>query len=170
MTPNMPPEVCEETLKRALASAIWSAVDEDQDFRSHHASEVSIVAPVYARLYGKWPRVYYRVDLEYDREGHDGSYKCSDPNMHGHDTNWKRPDILVHRRGQGIDHNLLVIEFKVNQDSANDGDKVRHLMGVCKRYKYGATVTLSRSDDNHRWRWFTRADSQPPLVPIPRFD
>jgi hypothetical protein len=76
---------------------------------------------------------------------------------------YKRPDIIIHKRGHGAMSNLLVIEIKRNGGPADAGSDEKKIRGYwfdkpyC--YRFGASVNLNTGNrkhginvfDNSRW-------------------
>lgn len=61
----------------------------------------------------------FNVDCEYNKMGSD-----FDPKHDSYDRH-KRPDIVIHRRGRiELEHNLLVIEIKLENDQDDDEQKL----------------------------------------------
>lgn len=158
----------EATLQRLVADAVWATFAEDPDFMSNQVAEVSMVAPIFCRMYLRGV-AGHRVDLEYDREGGEGHLKDGTQRDDGHWEGWKRPDVVVHQRGHD-NANLLVIEFKITEDSQVDIQKVKNLMGLPKKYRFGATVVLNPEGGLPKWRWFSNPHSEPLLAAVPQFE
>lgn len=85
------------------------------------------------------------VDCEYTREG---SRAVSKTNSRG---KRKRPDIIIHRRGQlNKDDNLLVIELKFENDDGNDDAKLKDFTSEPNdnrkfqyQYQYGLALSFN---------------------------
>lgn len=83
------------------------------------------------------------VDCEYTREG---SKDDSKRNSRG---KVKRPDIIIHRRGQyNKGDNLLVIELKFKNDDGNDDDKLKDFTSEPRgkrkfQYQYGLALSFN---------------------------
>lgn len=83
------------------------------------------------------------VDCEYTREG---SRAVPKTNSRG---KRKRPDIIIHRRGQlNKDDNLLVIELKFENDDGNDDAKLKDFTSEPNdnrkfQYQYGLALSFN---------------------------
>ena len=98
----------------------------------------------------------YNVDCEYNKHLSDTKKfesdlektdcKCSDcrERKNSSDSNQKRfrPDIIIHRRGNG-DHNLICIEIKKSEDCDYDIAKLKHLTSEEYRYQYSLGVFIN---------------------------
>ena len=83
------------------------------------------------------------VDCEYTREGSTGDPKRSSQGK------VKRPDIIIHRRGQlNKGDNLLVIELKFENDDGNDDAKLMDFTSEPNgnrkfQYQYGLALSFN---------------------------
>ena len=77
----------------------------------------------------------YDVDAEYDKNGKYGKRLVQG-------ENGKRPDIIIHHRGDN-DNNLLIIEIKKNQGIQEDANDDRKLCGATDQgYDFQFTLGL----------------------------
>ena len=83
----------------------------------------------------------WNVDCEYTRKGSNGDPKTNSQGKR------KRPDIIIHRRGQlNKDDNLLVIELKFENDDGNDDAKLKDFtseLGGKRKFQYQYGLALS---------------------------
>ncbi len=83
------------------------------------------------------------VDCEYNRVGFEDELKRNSRNE------YKRPDIIIHKRGyREIENNLLWIEIKVNnEDIEKDLEKLKEFTSLPNenrtlQYKYGLSISF----------------------------
>jgi hypothetical protein len=84
----------------------------------------------------------WHIDCEYTKMGPDFKTK--------HDSNnaYKRPDIIIHQRGRlEIEHNLLVIEIKIEAGDEDDEVKLIDFTSASKgdrrfQYQLGLKITF----------------------------
>jgi hypothetical protein len=92
----------------------------------------------------------WNIDCEYNRVGLSGATKH---NAHGA---YKRPDIVIHHRGMvEKEHNLLVIEIKVD-NSSDDYTKLRDFTSPPSQhppfqYRYGLALSFKPGLEK---KWF----------------
>jgi hypothetical protein len=92
----------------------------------------------------------WNIDCEYNKVGLDGATK------HNAEGAYKRPDIIIHHRGMTQkEHNLLVIEVKI-QNTDEDDNKLRDFTsppGQDREFQYQYGLALSFKPHVEK-RWF----------------
>jgi len=92
----------------------------------------------------------WNIDCEFNRVGSAGNTK------HDAEGAYKRPDISVHHRGMmEKEHNLLVIEVKINNTSEDYGKLRDFTSPPCQnrpfQYQYGLALSF---DPQTKKKWF----------------
>ena len=87
----------------------------------------------------------WNVDCEYTKMGHEFKTKYDS------NGNYKRPDIVIHKRGlTSKENNLLVIEVKFRNNDGFDFDKLveftsNPMVSRIFQYQYGLAISFRRN-------------------------
>lgn len=137
----------EQLIQRVL-QAINALYERDSALLTQDASEWALAHRLAVYLEQLIPG--WNVDCEYNRQG-----PAQDAKVDEHDQRI-RPDIVLHCRGRiELQHNLLVVELKKRQDTA-DFAKARQYTELPNaarpfQYQYGLALSLL---DNLELHWY----------------
>jgi hypothetical protein len=145
----------DDQVQDAVAIAIESMRVEDPalDFESaHERSTAHRFAVQLERHFNTW-----NVDCEYDRDGQlqkslMGIAQCNSRKA----TDGILPDVIVHhRRGEGREHNLLVVEIKKHaKEDACDRRKLELLTARDGRYRYQIGLYINIDSARFDCTWY----------------
>jgi hypothetical protein len=145
----------DEQVQNAVASAIESLKAEAPalDFESVHERSTAHRLAVQLEPHFKM----WNVDCEYDRDGQLkktllGIAQCDSRKA----TDGILPDIIVHhRRGQGRDHNLLVVELKKDvEEDVCDKRKLELLTSPYGQYQYCVGLYINIAGGKFACTWY----------------
>ena len=156
-------------VRAAIDTAIEHVLAErpQLDFGAHERSTAFRLAVHMEPLFPGW-----NVDCEYDRDGDDlgkhlaGIRECSDKKR----TDAIIPDIIVHhRRQQGHDHNLLVIELKKNSEcDPCDQRKLELLTSPDGHFHYQLGLYINIAGGQFARTWYENGRQQDNPTPVGR--
>jgi hypothetical protein len=128
--------------------------------------ERAIVAQIFLQMSQTLPDRHWNLDSEYNREGF-GDIKLLRDGSMGSGPKRGVPDLIVHHRGErGPEHNLLLLEFKLNDPELSrasvDASKVERWVDRFG-YQHGAAVSIghSRGSFDPYWLWYSAEDRMP---------
>jgi hypothetical protein len=136
-------------LNTHVMKAIEMLYERDRHLVSRRVAEWSLAHRLAVYLEDEFPT--WNLDCEYNRQGPERESKRNAGNA------IRRPDIVIHHRGQAHrDHNLLVIEMK-HASSDVDAAEVCEYTKVpsgrrCFQYQYGLAFSL---DPRPNLRWYS---------------
>jgi hypothetical protein len=125
----------DEKIAEALIQATIQLFSDDLDLLMNSTHERTICCRLARYLEPHFPGL--KVDTEYNRDG--GAPKRL-PHNEGDDSR-VFPDIVVHKRGQNSDNNLLVIEVKIGRNAASEND-MRKLRKMKEQFSYKHALFL----------------------------
>lgn len=128
-------------VEQRVERSIDRLLDHDAALFERAVHEVSVSHKLAEYLQQEFPD--RNVDCEYNRH----LYEVK--RLEGYDSDWVRPDIIVHRRG--TDDNLLVIEIKTSTtDSEDDRRKIQLYLEEIG-YQYGLFLGFGKVPPFQRW-------------------
>ena len=139
------------SIKSKINNAVSKAIDKDFiliDKKLEWATAHRLA--VY--LEGLFPE--WNVDCEYNKMTQEYITK------HNSDGKYKRPDIVIHKRGEiSKRYNLIVIEIKMDNDQDNDLDKLKDFTKEPNgnrpfQYQYGLKISFN----NTSLKWFSNGE------------
>jgi hypothetical protein len=145
----------DDQVQNGVAIAIESLKGEAPalDFQSVHERSTAHRLAVQLEPHFKT----WNVDCEYDRDGQlqkslMGIAQCNSRKA----TDGILPDIIVHhRRGQGQDHNLLVVEHKKNEEEDTcDKRKLELLTAPSRRYQDQVGLYINIDGGRFACTWY----------------
>jgi len=155
--------ILKEQLCKVCKALAWF-FQEDTDLLDHDVNERSITHKIAEHLQKEYERLGYKVDCEYNREGHNvkrlNSLGIKSPCCSADDTDAVTvyPDIIVHKRGKR--DNLLVIEVKKTNHCGTNKFDIKKLKAFTSdkqfRYKLGLFLVVDVSEKGRiTMLWFT---------------
>lgn len=152
-----------DALKNLLLESLNKTYVEDSHLYENNLCERSKVFRIglilSQKINGNLEYTGYSVDSEYNKRGSLDKIITRD--------NAQYPDLILHRRGNNPDENLLVVEFKILptnrpiDDFKNDKDKLVHLTKDKEyNYKLGAHVCLYSSGYIIKWYQAGKPESE----------
>lgn len=138
--------ILEEAIKRALNQLYKN----DSYLLEHNLHEQCIAFRLGLYLYEELKRCGfsdYDLDAEYDKNMDRKKWLKSWPKG-------ARPDFILHKRGENIPTNILIIELKKGKRprvTKKDEEKIKEFMKYPYKYCYGATILLSPNKPQLKW-------------------
>ena len=142
-----------EDIKNQIESALRKFGETDRKLLEYSIDEYAYPHHIAKYLEVYFSKFGYDVDCDYNKVGKTGEVKKGENTSPNSNMRTKpkglRPDIIVHKRGNEVENNLLVIEIKkdeARQSRKNkDREKLRDFTSMSRqlRYKYGLFLTIS---------------------------
>ena len=141
-------------LKECIIEAANSLYKNDYYLIEHDVHEVTLTHRLALYLEEKIKKEFNTIKFNFDIE-YNKNYEEPKRLVPGEDG--KRPDIIIHRRGNN-DYNLIIIELKKNKGIADDDSDDRKLKGATSgshdfKYDLGAYINIKK--DKVIFCWYT---------------
>ena len=137
-------------LDGAIRSALNILYKEDPYLIEHHLHEQCIAFRFGLYLYKELQLCGfsdYNLDAEYDKNMDRKKWLKSWPKG-------ARPDFILHKRGDNMPTNILIIELKKGKRprvTKKDENKIKEFMKYPYGYCYGATILISPNEYKLKW-------------------
>jgi hypothetical protein len=140
----------EREITRRLDKAITKLFKRDLFLLRHRTSERALVAKLASYMTPLFPD--YDVDVDYNRQGlnPNNPKELTLPRDCRGGGKKKRvfPDIIVHRRGDLLGHNLLVVEVKRNTNKESRNCDRAKIVAMKRKYHYRFGMLLEVPSGN----------------------